>query len=181
MQFTGYPGYEFKVRLETSGIDMSIPSNKEYYEELSEEGWTGKTIDFELDIDLRICEPGEQFTSTGKCDECDSENSYTLTYQSEPGSCITCPTLVAICVGGDKIGPKPGYWRKNNSTDNFIQCFNEDACLGMVGNESPTGECAEGYNGYLCANCDFGYSKTASTGEGAFKCAPCPNAILNII
>jgi hypothetical protein len=35
-------------------------------------------------------------------------------------------------LGGDKIGPRPGYWRIGNETDKFIKCFNKDACLGYI-------------------------------------------------
>jgi hypothetical protein len=42
----------------------------------------------------------------------------------EPGICSSCNDEVAICFGGSNIGPKPGYWRKNNETTSFIKCPN---------------------------------------------------------
>ena len=54
-----------------------------------------------------------------------------LEKQTEPGVCETCPEEMAICLGGKNIGPKPGYWRKNNITSVFIQCLNYYACLGI--------------------------------------------------
>ena len=36
----------------------------------------------------------------------------------------------AVCYGGDKIGPYPGYWRENRKSLEFIACFNADACEG---------------------------------------------------
>jgi hypothetical protein len=63
---------------------------------------------------------------------CESGKSYLLKKLTEPGNCIDCPSDTAICTGGSKIGPLPGYWRKNETTSNFIKCFNPSACLGMV-------------------------------------------------
>lgn len=40
----------------------------------------------------------------------------------------------------------------------------------------PTGECASGYNGILCADCQTGYSRS-----GSFECQICPEKIANII
>jgi len=51
----------------------------------------------------------------------------------------------------------------------------------MVNNNNPVGECAEGYTGYVCAECEFGWSKTSSFGSNAFKCGRCPNPIVNVI
>jgi len=124
MIFSGYPDHTFLIRLASDGVDQTIYSNKMYLRGLIERGWNSNEIDFELTIQLRKCIPGEQFTDAGKCDECDDSNSYSLIHMVEPGSCISCPTLVAICRDGDKIGPKAGYWRKSNATDNFIKCFN---------------------------------------------------------
>ena len=49
-----------------------------------------------------------------------------------PGNCLDCPTTKAQCYGGSNIGPKAGYWRKNNYTSTFIACLYTAACLGMV-------------------------------------------------
>jgi len=48
-----------------------------------------------------------------------------------PTECKVCPAEKALCNGGSNIGPKPGYWRKDNETDNFIACFEPKSCLGM--------------------------------------------------
>ncbi len=65
------------------------------------------------------------------------------------------------------IGPKSGYWRKDNLTDTFIACPNSDACLGLQSAlSSPTGDCAENYEGILCTECVSGYSTT-----GTFECS----------
>jgi hypothetical protein len=59
-----------------------------------------------------------------RCMECPSETSYSLALMNEPGECKKCPTDFAICLGGSNIGPKPGFWRRNNQTANFIKCVN---------------------------------------------------------
>jgi hypothetical protein len=41
---------------------------------------------------------------------------------------------------------------------------------------NPQGECLEGYNGILCADCVPGYSRT-----GTFECSLCPDLTSNII
>lgn len=79
---------------------------------------------------------------------------------TDTGSCKTCPTDMAICMGGANIGPKPGYWRSSNTTDNFIECQYYYACLGMISPDyNPVGDCATGYEGILCAECEVGYSR----------------------
>lgn len=97
-----------------------------------------------------------------------------------PGDCIPCPTDRAYCEGGKNIGPKPGYWRRTNTSGNFIQCINKAACLGwypLTPNEFyPLGKCAEGYYGILCASCLPGYSST-----GNFQCSKCPDMASNIV
>ena len=51
---------------------------------------------------------------------------------NEPGNCIACPTEKAVCYGGSNMGPKPGFWRKNNYTSTIIGCLFVPACLGMI-------------------------------------------------
>ena len=92
-----------------------------------------------------------------------------------PGQCSTCPTDKAICLGGSNIGPRPGYWRANNLTDEFIECNYSPACLGMVQpNNVSTGECHSGYQGILCSDCAPDYSRTTN-----YQCQPCPNKTWN--
>ena len=79
------------------------------------------------------------------------------------------------CKGGSDIGPKPGYWRSSNLTDNFIACLNPAACLGYV---EPTnnnlGEWFTGYQGILWADWEVNFSRT-----GTYECAKWPNPIWN--
>jgi hypothetical protein len=95
----------------------------------------------------------------------------------EPGTCKACPNETAVCYGGNKIGPKAGYWRKNYTTSNFIKCPNTAACLGIIPPKyNELGECADSYEGILCSTCIVGYSKTDT-----FKCSKCPPYYSNAI
>lgn len=49
--------------------------------------------------------------------------TYLLEVPTVPTECKVCPVEKAFCNGGAFIGPRPGYWRKNNVTDDFIACF----------------------------------------------------------
>lgn len=107
-----------------------------------------------MQVNLRECAVGEQFTSNGKCLTCTSGTTYSLTKMTSPGNCQECPTEKAVCMGGADVGPQPGYWRKSNLTSSFIKCLYEPACLGMVKPENnPCGSCLTGYQGILCADC----------------------------
>lgn len=79
-------------------------------------------------------------------------------------ACQPCPLDKARCLGGNKIGPVRGFWRKSGVTPKFIPCKYERACLGLFLDEdettySPTGNCDVGYYGALCASCIPGYNK----------------------
>lgn len=65
----------------------------------------------------------------------------------------------------------PGYWRSSVESDNFIECRNEEACLGKGTSNNTLGACATGYQGILCTDCSIGYSRSGSS----FKCSKCPD------
>ena len=65
IEFTGNPGYSYRLVLSTTGIDPDMPSNQAFLQEVS--------ADFELEIELRECKEGEAFTDSGKCQECLAE------------------------------------------------------------------------------------------------------------
>eukprot|EP00347_Sterkiella_histriomuscorum_P024148 403332142 len=172
IQFTATPGYQYGLVFITDGIDIKKKSNKEYMSALS-----SSDISFQLQVELRDCEIGEQFTVVGKCETCAPGTTFSLIQMTEPGICQQCPTEKAICNGGSNIGPKPGYWRKSNFTSNFVKCEYTYACLGMIAPENnPKGSCLEGYQGIICADCAVGYSR-----QGDFKCATCPEKVMNIV
>ena len=80
--------------------------------------------------------------------------------------------------GGSDIGPKPGYWRSHNKTDNFIDCLHPPACRGYdkVKFTDNTGNCSQGYTGKLWADCQVNFSRS-----GSYQCSKCPNTAINII
>eukprot|EP00347_Sterkiella_histriomuscorum_P008156 403346168 len=175
LQFTGTPGKDYQLVFNTQdGIDKTKPSNKEYLETVLK---NEEEISFKFEINLRECAVGEQFTDSGKCNECPSGSSFSLVKMDSPGQCQSCPTSQALCNGGNNVGPQPGYWRKSNKTYVFVKCFNENACLGMIPPENnPQGSCRESYFGILCSDCETGYSRT-----GNFECSPCPDKTQNVL
>jgi len=133
--------------------------------------------EIELIVEIRSCDSGEEFTEIGKCVACEGPNYYLLEAPSTVASCKDCPTAKATCEGGSKIYPRPGYWRSSRYSENFLACYNEEACLGKNHNESNYGgECSTGYMGILCTYCDLGYSRT-----GSFSCSKCPTHFVNAL
>jgi len=169
---TGSPTETYKVSFTSDGINLELPANQQLMKSQSL-----NEIDIGVELGLRECLTGEYFTTAGKCSTCEGLG-FTLAPQYEPGQCEPCPEEYAICYHGLYVGPKKGYWRKSNDTENFLQCLNEEACLPISPDNgySATGECAAGYQGVLCADCKVGYSRT-----GTYVCSPCPNPVWNVI
>ena len=44
-----------------------------------------------IEVNLRECEIGEEFTDSGKCNECPAGTSYSLVKFTEPNPCSECP------------------------------------------------------------------------------------------
>ena len=42
----------------------------------------------------------------------------------EPSSCASCIDQPFYCYGGDKLSPKPGFWRRDEKSFKFIACPN---------------------------------------------------------
>ncbi|CDW85156.1 UNKNOWN [Stylonychia lemnae] len=168
--FVGTPGVSFELIFSTDGIDVTKKSN---VEAMNLQNTTN--LDLSIKMNVRECLIGEQFTSSGKCESC--VDSFSLTQMKVPGECEECPAGKAICYGGSNIGPLPGYWRKSNYSKTFIQCMQQQACLGMVPpNNNPLGECSQGYKGILCGTCNKGYSRVDNN-----QCSQCPQPILNVL
>lgn len=170
--FTGAPGYNYSLQFLSSGIDEKLPLNQAFLSSFSQE-----SIVFDFNINLRDCLQGEEFTQTGQCIYCTAAMGYALTAMTSPGECTPCPTATSQCLGGSNIGPLPGYWRRTNTSSNFIRCPNPSACLGWVAPEwNQLGQCVAGQHGILCAECDSGYSLT-----GLAQCGLCPELTSNIV
>eukprot|EP00347_Sterkiella_histriomuscorum_P003561 403363820 len=157
---TGTPGQSYTIILYSESDKEEIPD-----------------LEFKIMIRLRLCEIGEQFTDSGKCIPCPSPGSYLLEVQSSPGMCKQCDSARQLCYGGAQTGPNKGYWRSSNISENFIECYNPNACLGKHYQEAaPVGECAYGYRGILCADCDANFGSSSN-----YKCAKCPNFTENYV
>lgn len=169
---TGTPNQEYSVSFSSDGIKTDLPANQEIMISTN-----STNIDIDIELGLRGCQVGEYFTTAGKCLACEGIG-FTLKAQEEPGQCEPCPEEYAKCYHGVYVGPKRGYWRRDNQTSNFLQCLNPDACLPIdpSNNYSAVGECASGYYGVLCSNCEPGYSRT-----GDYACSPCPDPFWNVI
>ena len=84
-----------------------------------------------LNANLRLCIRGEKLSANLACVTC-PKNFYSLkefTSAKDKASCLKCPPE-GVCFGGDKFGPKAGFWRIDRDTNTFYPCLNEEACLG---------------------------------------------------
>lgn len=84
---------------------------------------------------------------------------------------------MADCFGGNRITPKPGYWRSSDSSLTFLRCYTASACTGSsLEHYHPQGHCYKGYHGILCAQCETGYVSNSN-----FQCAACPELWKNLL
>lgn len=114
------PGSHASVRFSSSAISIN-PLRPE----LTSSNYIG------LDANLRLCAKGEKLSANMACVTC-PKKFYSLkvfTSSSDRASCLSCPPE-AVCLGGDKLGPKPGFWRLDKDMNSFYACKNENACLG---------------------------------------------------
>lgn len=119
-------------------------------------------------LEFRLCRKGESYQGK-QCLKCPE-----MTYSLEPETpCFQCPEE-AECLGGAEMVPKAGYWRPDNDSATFFECYNKDACLGSD-DPAVLNKCAEGYEGNLCQSCSPSYSRS-----GKNKCASCPNLASNL-
>ena len=118
-----------------------------------------------FEVHARACSEGERYTVDLSCEKCPLQ-FYSYVAQKSQGSCLPCNTR-AICYGMNNTAPKPGYWRANATKEEYFECPEKEACLG--GNiTDPFGQCAEGYQGIMCAECSEGYVKSGP--RGCSKC-----------
>ena len=80
--------------------------------------------------------------------------------------CADCPSE-ANCAGGDRVFPKKGYWRYNESSPKFWKCPNPESCIDKG---STVGDCEEGYEGNMCQTCALDYHRS-----GKVWCQRCPS------
>lgn len=172
LTFTAEPGESYTLSFTTTGIDITKPSNIVYLASISK-----STSAMSFSISLRSCLKGEAFSSSGACVEWEEDTEYSLSTLTTVGNCKECQTQRMYCNGGADIGPKPGYWRSSEESDNFIKWLLESSWLGYVSpSNNNLGEWFTGYQRILCADWEVGYSRT-----GEFECSKCPLFIWNVL
>ena len=126
-----------------------------------------------ITIRARNCVEGESYDTELTCTPCKAGFRRYTALQA-PGDCEPCLEH-EICHGSTITYPMPKYWRSSDTTTDFIECFNPDACLG--GDElSPHGICEHGYQGVLCASCIENYYASDN-----FECFECPSSVGTIL
>ncbi len=77
--------------------------------------------------------------------------------------CNQCPAKID-CFGGNKVGPKSGYWMETPSSLMTFRCPSTSACLGgYVDYEYfPNGKCQFPHQGNLCNQCTPKFAKFGS-------------------
>jgi hypothetical protein len=103
------------MEVTTTGIDSTLPSNVVY---LTSNSLSNNSLG--VTMELRLCVEGESFETDGSCVECALDTSYSLSTSTTVSECLDCQTKKMFCYGGNDIGPRPGYWRSSDSSDNFI-------------------------------------------------------------
>ena len=69
------------------------------------------------------------FIKKNSCKVC-KPGTYSLTDPSTTYQCKICPFDKAICLGGNKLAVKPGYWGKDSLSDTILECPDgSSACL----------------------------------------------------
>lgn len=115
----------------------------------------------------RPCEIGEYYSIQRTCEVCPS-GTYSFLPMTQPAeSCPPCP-INAICPDDKGLYPSAGHVRFHDNSQIIVKCFNELACLEGDA-DYPMQQCAEGYDGVMCATCEPGYWKARGTHE-CHKC-----------
>ena len=83
-----------------------------------------------LDVKFRECGIGERLTDNYQCVDCSSGFYSFQTVFTETSICLPCADNDPfVCLGGNKLSPKPGYWRSDANSKNFLKCPKADACV----------------------------------------------------
>jgi len=99
-------------------------------------------LNFNIDVIFSDCEIGDIYDpqtkmyyfiyykfllSNHSCETC-STNHYSLDDPYHAKNCSRCLDN-ALCPGGSKIAPLPGYWRLDSQTTKILKCPEASACL----------------------------------------------------
>ena len=137
-----------------------------------------------VEVNFRDCKLGEYLMSSGqftRCQEC--QVGYWSVGKSgfdTKQACTECDQTSTLCLGGSKIGPKPGYWRMNETSNIVKACDDVKVCLGNDPSLdydhqqiNPAGKCAPKYQGNMCDKCISGYGKMNNS-----ECVDCKTSAL---
>ena len=126
-----------------------------------------------IDVFVRPCLDGEQYTMANMCVPC-PPGTYLMIATSVMESCKQCEPN-GLCFGEDKIAPTDAYWSPNTQTVKFLACINPESCLKGDA-EHLTGRCAPNYKGPLCSQCADGFYLSGA----GHKCNECYNTDLKV-
>ena len=191
--FTAFKGhfilYPFSVAytpnstFELSFTSPSINEKLKYLDRTSKPDTSGNT--FSLPFTSDSCPLGTRVSSNNECTSCPF-GFYTILLNSEE-DCHTCPAGEAVCEGGSAVGPAVGYWRLGAMYDGFIECRNDEACLGYSITDPEilktayceenynstfclTGWCSEKYKGNLCSTCRGNFARSSDDNATCGTC-----------
>ncbi|CDW72378.1 UNKNOWN [Stylonychia lemnae] len=134
-----------------------------------------------VNLDFRNCIEGE----TVQNDQCYICGLGFYSFNGLLSSCLECPNN-ADCPGGSKIAIYPGFWRSSDYSSHIINCLNKDACVGgykaknTSEDEYKFPQCAFGYGGNLCHQCQLIDDNTQFTRISDHQCGLCPPRLQNI-
>lgn len=92
-----------------------------------------------------------------------------------------CPDN-ALCLGGNIIDTKPGFWRSNPESAKILKCYNEESnCIG--GLETGNMLCSEGHIGALCEACDLDAERWSESyaNSDSYSCGKCSVIKWNVV
>ena len=86
---------------------------------------------FNITVKMRKCLMGEKFVpENNNCEPCPPFFYSFLSDFDKPNTCYRCYGKPFYCYGGAQLTPKPGFWRNDEFSTNFLKCPNSLACLG---------------------------------------------------
>lgn len=148
---------------------LALPVKKEFTYEIIFNNYTDSPI--LLSLSFRSCLLGERLNDNFMCVECEAgEYSFNLNFSEISSACSICNDIVPFyCFGGNRLTPKPNYWRSSDLSSHFLKCSGKTSCYGdprdpnSIGFDYQsiysTGICAQEYTGIMCDQCAEGYGK----------------------
>lgn len=123
---------------------------------------------------IRRCVGDFPLPESGVCRDASNPLSKTCAF-GEADACIRCPTG-ALCPGGYRAWPQPGYWSPAESDPGVVRCLAPavQRCTGFDFGVGAAG-CGTGYldGSPACAACATGFYPAATSNEAAAAAAPC--------